>query len=239
MSALECSLPRFLCKIGQGVNAEVWKGEWNGQYAIKTALPKPGAAEALRQEVAMIKRCQHPHIVVFLGEITGHLVLELLMGDLADVRLFNGLLPAPVVKTACAEVLGALSWMHLQGIAHRDVKPQNVLVSSLDPPFTTKLSDMGCAVEVPATLLTRCVGTRAYQAPEVQLGRYGMKVDIWAMRLVIYFLLYDAIPWRVDGVLEEHIARHVEWRKLGRSCSYKALRWLGSRQLARKASFAA
>jgi serine/threonine protein kinase len=87
------------------------------------------------------------------------------------------------LATLFAHLLEALAFLHARGISHRDVKPDNVLVSGLHPPRAA-LTDFGCASDVGVMEHER-VGTVAYLAPEQAPGRtHTRAVDLWAAGLV-------------------------------------------------------
>jgi serine/threonine protein kinase len=87
------------------------------------------------------------------------------------------------LATLFAHLLEALTFLHARGISHRDVKPDNVLVSGLHPPRAV-LTDFGCASDA-AVIEYERVGTVAYLAPELVPGRtHTRAVDLWAAGLV-------------------------------------------------------
>ncbi|CAL9756555.1 unnamed protein product [Musa acuminata subsp. burmannicoides] len=129
-----------------------------------------------------------------------HLVVELLEGpDLCDrIAACEGA-PFPEHETAAvvSELTEAVAACHLRGVAHRDVKPDNVL---FDARGRLKLADFGSAEcflgaygeRVP---MSGVVGTPCYVAPEVVAGReYGEKVDVWSVGVVMYMMLTGGVP---------------------------------------------
>ena len=176
LPCLPCFQPDFCQKLGEGGFAEVWAGHFGTQrVAIKLMkLEWASKAEAERlwkEEVRMMRLCRHPQVVAFFGEVERCIPLELMAG-------YNCLLSPAVLTTAALEVLQALAHLHGLGVAHRDIKPQNILVSSRDPPFQCKLADLGLATVVPQQQLRQPVGTAEFMAPEIFLRRYGVKADL-------------------------------------------------------------
>lgn len=99
--------------------------------------------------------------------------------------------------------LAALRFLHERDepVAHRDIKPDNILVHSRNP-LHIKLSDFGFSKENQDGLKTGC-GTRSYTAPEVYMGqRYDEAVDIWSLGVVVFMYAHGLPQWesQFDGV---------------------------------------
>ncbi|KAK5004953.1 hypothetical protein LTR28_008280 [Elasticomyces elasticus] len=155
-------------------------------------------------EIAAMRRVSHECIVQFVdfrADPAPLLVMEYLpLGNLEDQHR-----DAPIaVEEAVAlfyEGLQGMNYLHSQGIAHRDVKPANILVVSR-PPFSIKFSDFGLAEDVSA-LATNC-GTEMYMAPEIgkrpgKRSRYTSAVDIWSFGLVVFQFIYGLPKFRRKG----------------------------------------
>ncbi|RZS13888.1 hypothetical protein BHM03_00045524 [Ensete ventricosum] len=129
-----------------------------------------------------------------------HLVVELLDGpDLCDRIAASGGTPFPEPEAAAVvEALAeAVAACHRRGVAHRDVKPDNVLFDALGH---LKLADFGsaqCFLDADGEWapMRGLVGTPWYVAPEVVAGReYGEKVDVWSVGVVMYMMLSGGAP---------------------------------------------
>mmetsp|Transcript_43735 Transcript_43735/g.103299 ORF Transcript_43735/g.103299 Transcript_43735/m.103299 type:complete len:457 (+) Transcript_43735:53-1423(+) len=92
-----------------------------------------------------------------------------------------------------SEMLSAIAGLHSEHIVHGDVKPQNVFV---DRSGNVKLGNFGCsAVLSKGKLRSGIVGTLHFMAPEMLLGqRYGEKIDVWAVGVLMYVLTYGEFP---------------------------------------------
>jgi serine/threonine protein kinase len=144
-------------------------------------------------------------------------------GDLGRLIFENGSLIEEAVKTMALQLLDALGYLHENNITHRDVKPDNILVSSRSP-FVVKLTDFGLSkmVDNEQTFLRTFCGTLLYCAPEVytefaeydELGnrnprnrqrrqvrgqRYDHAVDIWSLGGVLFFAMTGKPPYPVKG----------------------------------------
>jgi len=124
------------------------------------------------------------------------LILELMEQDLAFYIKKSGPLPIETLKTITIQILNGLYIIHKRGIIHRDIKPQNILLTT-KPEIRVKLGDFGTGRFVASNskkfnvshLLA--VSTFYYCAPEGLLNptSYGNSVDIWALGCIVYEML--------------------------------------------------
>jgi serine/threonine-protein kinase len=188
--------------LGSGAMGFVYLGkdpELDRPVAIKTVRDlkiDPDALatflERFRNEARAAARMHHPNIVQVydVGEEPGigpYLVFEYVAGSTLKQILKNrGPLAPPAVIRLAEEVADALSVAHEAGIIHRDIKPDNLLVT---PGGQTKLADFGVA-RVPNAALTRegqFLGTPCYAAPEtLARGQYGPTSDLFSFAAVLY-----------------------------------------------------
>ncbi|XP_050677192.1 cyclin-dependent kinase-like 4 isoform X2 [Leptidea sinapis] len=141
---------------------------------------------ALR-EIRMLKKLRHDHLVnmieVFRRKRRFYLVFEYLDHTLLDeLEASPGGLGEDTAKKHLFQLLKGVDYCHQNSIIHRDVKPENVLVSNNG---IVKLCDLGFAraLAAPGEPYTEYVATRWYRAPELLVAehRYGPEVDIWAI----------------------------------------------------------
>ncbi|KAF4516924.1 hypothetical protein B566_EDAN008013, partial [Ephemera danica] len=146
---------------------------------------------ALR-EIRMLKKLRHENLVSMLEvfrrkrrfylvfEFMDHTLLEELEERAASTA--GGGLGEATVRRHAFQIIRGLDFCHANSIVHRDVKPENVLVSRLG---VVKLCDFGFArlVAAPGETYTDYVATRWYRAPELLVGdtHYGREVDVWAV----------------------------------------------------------
>ncbi|KAK7680741.1 hypothetical protein QCA50_016049 [Cerrena zonata] len=160
--------------------------------------------EYIRRECEIVKRLRHPNIVpVFeiLQEPWGIcLVMERAAeGDLGKYIKENGALDELVAKSVTLDVTGALKYLHKQQIAHRDIKPNNILISSVDP-LITKVCDFGLAKSMADERMATVAGTPHFMAPEVANGQgsYDLTVDSWSLGCVIFNMLAGVRPFGTE-----------------------------------------
>ncbi len=163
--------------------------------------------ERFRREARSVAQLSHPNVVTVIdrGEEAGleYIVFELVDGDdLKELVERSGPLPVRRVLELGLEVGRALAFAHGQGLVHRDVKPQNVL---LDPDGRAKVTDFGIARSVGTignTETGTVLGTSHYIAPEQAQGEpVDAKTDIYSFGAVLYELLAGEVPYPGDSFL--------------------------------------
>ncbi|XP_059316034.1 phosphoenolpyruvate carboxylase kinase 1-like [Lycium ferocissimum] len=132
-----------------------------------------------------------------------HIVTELCSnGDLYE-RVSSGPLDEKCAALILTRLVLAIEHCHKLGVAHRDIKPDNILFDSQD---NLKLADFGSAdwfMGADGKMMNGVVGTPYYVAPEVLLGReYNEKVDIWSAGVILYIMLSGVPPFYGDTPTE-------------------------------------
>jgi eukaryotic-like serine/threonine-protein kinase len=163
--------------------------------------------ERFRREARAVAQLSHPNIVTVIdrGEEDGrqYIVFELVEGDnLKEVVERGGPLPVRRALELGLEVGRALAFAHAQGLVHRDVKPQNVL---LNDDGLAKVTDFGIVRSLDAVGHTQTgtvLGTSHYIAPEQARGeRVDAQTDVYSFGVVLYELLVGEVPYPGDGFL--------------------------------------
>ncbi|XP_059665765.1 phosphoenolpyruvate carboxylase kinase 1 [Cornus florida] len=140
---------------------------------------------------------------VFEDENYLHIITDLCdSSDLYD-RISKHTFSEPEAASIVKSLIGAIAYCHRLGIAHRDIKPDNVLFDSRN---RLKLADFGSAewfgVGEDRTM-SGIVGTPYYVAPEVLSGRdYNEKVDVWSAGVILYIMLAGFPPFYGDSPAE-------------------------------------
>ncbi len=199
---------QLIGKIGSGGFADVYEAldlRLNERVALKVIAEGRGMSGRVVREVEAAAALSHPNIVALYdwfgdGE-RSVLVWELVEGDSLNDLL--GELAVGDVLAVGAELLDALAFAHSQGIIHRDVKPQNVM---LDRDGHVKVMDFGIARLLDADTLTQdgdVIGTVAYMSPEQAAGRrVGPPSDVYSAGMVLYELLAGEHPLRGETPAE-------------------------------------
>ncbi len=157
------------------------------------------------REAQVCAQISHPNIVSvydFSSSVDGtYLILEFVSGNsLAEV--LNGQpFPLEVAIAMIIEMLKGLKFAHDKGVIHRDIKPDNLLLSESG---LVKVSDFGLAIFEGATTLTQqgmVVGTPAYMSPEQASGKKLDKTsDIFSLGIVFFEMLTGVNPYKTDSL---------------------------------------
>ncbi|XP_020592192.1 U-box domain-containing protein 52-like [Phalaenopsis equestris] len=200
-------------KLGTGANGTVYKCNFHHEIAAVKILNlnEECGTKQFKQEVEILTRISHPHILTLLGACPtrGCLVYEYMKNGSLDDRLKCKYNTPPLpwyhrLRIAW-EVASALVFLHhsqLVPIIHRDLKPANIL---LDENFVSKIGDVGLSTLLPSanSIITAPVGTFFYIDPEYQrTGLVSPKSDIYALGVVILQLLTAKPPMGLAHTVE-------------------------------------
>jgi serine/threonine-protein kinase len=181
------------------------------KVVVKVLLPELAAGvnvERFRREIQLAAQLQHPHIVPLLsaGEAEGlpYFIMPFVTGESLRTRVAReGEFPIAETVRILRDVVSALAYAHAYGVIHRDVKPDNVLLSG----GVAVVTDFGVAKAVTAssdspgptglTSLGVALGTPAYMAPEQATASPNTdhRADIYALGIVAYEMLTGTPPF--------------------------------------------
>ncbi|HVU03317.1 MAG TPA: protein kinase [Polyangiaceae bacterium] len=227
----------LLERIGLGGMATVYRARdrrLGREVAVKLIhahlRENPEVAARFVSEARAVARLRHPNIVEVFdisdeNEPERYLVVELVRGmTLRTLLTKHRVLPAELAGAIGLEVAGALAHAHAQGIIHRDVKPENVLVDlssansgpanpASNPPIAAKvkLTDFGIAKLLDAQGVTstgQVLGSPAHMAPEqIEGGDVGPRADVFALGVMLYECMVGRLPF--DGKNPAQVLRRV------------------------------
>lgn len=200
----------FVEKLGQGAYATVYKAhhETNGgDFAVKVIsrekISSTKLHQNLEQEISIMKRITHENVVRLFGTFTSknniYLVLEYCGGG--DLQLFirkNKRLEEPVARRFLIQLARGLHYLHSEDIIHRDIKPQNLLLSESSSNAVIKFADFGFAKHLhEASMAQTPCGTPLYMAPEIfEMKEYDAKADVWSVGCVLFEMCTGEPPFK-------------------------------------------
>ncbi len=212
---------RLLDKVGDGGMAEVWRAQdtvLGRIVALKILRPQysndPDFVARFRREAQAAANLIHPNIVnVFdIGQAGDrhYIVMEYVDGrSLKDLIRDEGVLSVSRALDLGIQVATAVAHAHHAGIIHRDIKPQNALVTA---DGRVKVTDFGIARAISAASATETgvvLGTAHYLAPEQAAGKPTTPAsDVYALGVVLYEMLTGRTPFDADssvGVALKHL----------------------------------
>jgi serine/threonine protein kinase len=201
-------------KLGVGGMGTVYRasrlliGDW---VAVKVLhqyqMADPRAVERFRREAQIATRLKHPNAVTVYDFGVSREGLNYLVMDLAEGESLGSLIErqGPMPETEAAEIVrqvcAALDEAHRQGVVHRDIKPDNIIVHKTPDGLQVKVLDFGAAASRDTTgdRLTRTgaiVGTPHYMSPEHCLGEeLDGRSDIYSLGVVLFEMLTGIVPF--------------------------------------------
>jgi len=199
--------------MGKGGCGEVYaavRSDNKQLYAIKFCDKSKLDQTRLEREIMLLKDTDHPNIVrlfsVYVTPLMTYLVMELCagghLGKLLHSRSAHNLNKLKCIdeewaKSLCRQLLSAVSHLHERGIAHRDIKLQNILLEKVgDRKAQVKLIDFGYASRFIGACPMRTVcGTPYTTAPEVFREAYDERCDVWSVGVVLFIMLSGKRPF--------------------------------------------
>ncbi|OTB04947.1 hypothetical protein M426DRAFT_57737, partial [Hypoxylon sp. CI-4A] len=177
----------------------------------------------IREEIAIMKKLNHPNLVQLIEVLDDpendslYMVLEMCKkGVIMKVGLDES--ADPYDDERCRlwfrDLILGIEYLHSQGVVHRDIKPDNLLLTEDD---ILKIVDFGVSemFEKPEHMMTsKSAGSPAFLPPELCQARHGdvsgTAADVWSMGVSLYCLKYGRLPFRRDNVLDMYEAIRTE-----------------------------
>jgi serine/threonine protein kinase len=212
-------------ELGRGGMAAVYRARdvrLNRRVAIKLLPPDMAFNAAVRarflREAQMSAQLSHPNIVPIyaVDERDGlvFFVMPLIDGDsVARILATSGRFEVEQVRRIVAAVAEALEYAHRQGVVHRDIKPDNILIErATGRPMVTDFGIARAAAEESRLTVTGiAVGTPAYMSPEQAMGERDVdgRSDIYSLGVVAYQMLVGETPFKAantPAMLMKHVS---------------------------------
>mmetsp|Transcript_113565 Transcript_113565/g.355161 ORF Transcript_113565/g.355161 Transcript_113565/m.355161 type:complete len:656 (+) Transcript_113565:110-2077(+) len=223
-------------KLGEGAFgvAHLVRDRRTGQHRVLKTINKRQSQvppAQLEREIRNLKACDHPNIIRLFEYYEDYENIYLIMERAAGGELHQVLqqqrskqlyLPERWVTAVTRQCLQAITYVHSQGIMHKDLKSENILLlheTDVNDPSNQPhavIIDLGIAELFAARLgrRARCTvvaGTPTHMAPEVWRGNFGPVADVWSLGVVLFELLSGEIPFLCSS-----LNSCAEWLRLHR-----------------------
>jgi len=219
-SGLEMRIPKVVGKyilereIGKGASSVVFEARHkltNVVYACKAVsrefINANDTLMHLEQELRIHMTLKHPHICKIEDVIYQPSCIFVFMEYCANGDMFQWLnkMPLDINLRFVAQIISAISYLHERGIAHQDIKPENILI---DQNWDIKIADFGNCDSTKNCQKLSFYGTVDYAPPEVfQQTIFDKKaIDIWQIGILFFEMFTGYLPWGTDkSVLPDQI----------------------------------
>ena len=160
-------------------------------------------ADMLADELAVLEKVEHPNIARIIDLKRDSTEVHIVMDYFEEGDLFDYVTTRELTEDHIASImyqlLYAVNYLHDNGIVHRDIKLENVLIESKEE-CKVMLADFGFAAKVPTGIekqLKTQLGTDWYMAPEIlEKKPYDTKVDVWSLGVVAFMCFTKSPPYK-------------------------------------------
>ena len=197
-------------QLGKGGGGEVflYRHRHSGKYFAvkKMANFSKGNKKYVERALESCARIYHPNILSYYGNATdsrfAYFIFEYMPGGdlMKEVIRRRETVDIEVLRKWIRQIVSALVYLRQKGIMHRDIKPDNILLTNADHSIANaKLSDFDTCRSMLAPKeerKTMIIGTHGYMAPEVQVSStYNSQVDVWSLGCLIFELVTWKLPF--------------------------------------------
>ena len=200
----------YVRQLGEGGGGEVFLYQHrhsNRYYAVKKMKRStPNFEKYVKRAIASCSRLYHPNIVNYFEHVYdpkfAYLIFEYMAGgDLKkEVIRKREVVPKAVLQKWIRQLVSVLTYLGKKGIMHRDIKPDNILLTSTDHSTANiKLADFDTCrwmLNAKDDRMTRDIGTTGYMAPDViGSSSYNSQVDVWSLGCLVFELVTWKLPF--------------------------------------------
>ena len=172
------------------------------------------------KEIKVLKNLDHPNIIkIYEYQINQNKTIDILIEYLKGPTLFSKLAQAKHFNEKdtfiiMLQLFSCIKMIHNNGIVHRDIKPENIIIIDEKNLYIKLIDFSSCEIFSKENKETnRRLGTPSYVSPEIINGEnYSYECDIWAMGILMYFLLSGKVPF--DGLNQNDIFNSIKNKKI-------------------------
>ena len=221
--------------IGEGYFAKVYQAEniRNKDIVAVKIFQKQGKTDEeffeIKEETEIIKYCMHENIIRYIDDFEDDKNIYVVQEYMNHLDLFNFVneydLDETDIESIIKQIFSGLNYLRKNNILHRDIKLTNILVD-IKKSLSVKISDFGLAKILRSNeYRTDRVGMVLFSAPEMLLGkRYSYNADIWSAGIVIYYLLFEKLPFDNELDNEEVVYKNLinkDYKMLSNDLDYR------------------
>ena len=174
--------------------------------------------EKVKEEISILKKLNHENIVKFFGffETNNQLLIKMeyvKYGTLSKWMKNHKTITENEASIILKQILSAVAYLHVKQICHRDIKPQNIMLSQENDLNGIKIIDFGLSAQNFDKLMNNdYCGTYIYMAPEqIEKKLYFISVDIWSIGILMFMLLNNGKhPFYVKGDNRKDFIKKIE-----------------------------
>ena len=175
------------------------------KFAVKVIKKALLAGEArcsltVRRQVQFLSGLSHPSLLKIHAFYEDHLNYYIVMDHVNQGDLFERLRVSQKFCETCTsqimrQIFSALAYLHSKGMAHRDIKLENILLEENGPELLVKVIDFDTAVQLDGSIISELRGSLPYVAPEVIERGYNEKCDVWSAGVAMFAMLTGRYPF--------------------------------------------